>query len=265
MSGFEIWISYFVLGAFAGVIAGLFGVGGGLVIVPALLFLFSFQGMSPEIMTHMAIGTSLATIVFTSLSSIRAHHKKGAIDWSIFTRLAPGILLGSFLGAMLADLLDGDSLKTFFGIFALTIAVQMGVGFKPKPARQLPKSAGMLGAGGVVGTISALVGIGGGSMTVPFLSWCNVPIRNAVAISAAGGFPLALAGALGFVTAGWNDSLLPEMTAGYVYLPALLGVACMSALTAPVGAQLAHSLPQPVLKRIFACFLLLVGSKLLFL
>ncbi|HCK81514.1 MAG TPA: sulfite exporter TauE/SafE family protein [Candidatus Competibacter sp.] len=254
---------YLLLGAFAGVMAGLLGVGGGLIIVPALAWIFQHQQIAETALMHLAIGTSLATIIATSISSVRAHHQRGAVLWPTVWRLTPGIVTGAWLGAAVADALSSFALQKVFAVFVLLMAAQMGFGAKPAPHRDLPKTAGMLATGGVIGAVSAIVGIGGGSLTVPFLSWCNVPIRQAVATSAACGLPIALAGALGFVVTGLNAPGLPAWSLGYVYGPALLGVALTSMLFAPLGARLAHTLPTEMLKKIFAAFLAVIGVKML--
>ena len=250
---------YLPVGAFVGVIAGLFGVGGGLVIVPVLVWVFSRQAMAPELITHLAVGTSLATIVITSLASIRAHHKRGAVAWDAFRALTPGIVAGALIGSWLADRLPSAELGTLFGLFELTVATQMALALRAAPHRALPGPAGMSGAGGLIGTLSAIVGVGGGTLTVPFLTWCNVDMRRAVATSAACGLPIAVAGAAGFIVTGWGREALPAWSSGYVYWPAFAGIVAASTLTAPAGAWLAHTLPTGVLKRIFALFLAGLG------
>ena len=254
---------YLTLGLFAGVMAGLLGVGGGLIIVPTLAWIFHHQQVDDAIVMHLAIGTSLATIVVTSISSVRAHHRRGAVLWPIFWRLTPGIVVGAWLGAAIADALPSAVLSKVFAVFVLTVAAQMGFGAKPAPHRELPGTTGMLTAGGVIGAVSAIVGIGGGSLTVPFLSWCNTAIRQAVATSSACGLPIALAGALGFVVTGLNAAGRPDWSLGYVYGPALVGITLTSMLSAPLGAKLAHTLPTEMLKKVFAAFLTLVGVKML--
>lgn len=250
---------YPAVGAMVGVIAGMLGVGGGLVIVPVLVWLFTHQGMAPEVITHLAVGTSLATIVITSIASVRAHHQRGAVAWEAFRALTPGIVIGALLGAWLADRLPSAELGTIFGIFELSVAIQMGLALRTAPHRALPGPLGMSGAGGVIGTLSAIVGVGGGTLTVPFLTWCNVDMRRAVATSAACGLPIALAGAAGFMVTGWQRTGLPEWSSGYLYWPAFAGIVAASTLTAPLGAWLAHTLPTTVLKRVFALFLAGLG------
>ena len=254
---------YLGIGVVAGVLAGLLGVGGGLVIVPALVIAFTLQGLPESVLMHLAVGTSLATIVITSVASIRAHHKRGAVLWGPFARLTPGIVVGALAGAAVAGWLPGATLRMLFGIFALTVALQMALDFKPSPHRQLPGTAGMSLAGALIGAVSAVVGIGGGSMTVPFLAWCNIPVRQAVATSAACGLPIAVAGAAGFLVTGWGHADLPPLSTGYIHWPAFAGVVSTSMLFAGVGARLAHSLPTTTLKKVFALFLTGVGLHLL--
>lgn len=257
-------ILYLVLGAVAGTLAGLLGVGGGLLIVPVLAWMFLLQGHSPEVLMHMAVGTSLATIVMTSISSVRAHHGRGAVLWAAFARLAPGIVFGAWLGVMLAGSLRGDTLRQVFGVFELLVAVQMWINRPVPPHRALPGAAGMGLAGMVIGAVSAVVGIGGGTLTVPFLQWCNVAMRQAVATAAATGLPIALAGAVGYVVAGWGNPALPGMATGYLYWPSFLGIVAASVLFAPLGAYWAHRLPARQLKRFFALFLAMLGIWMLF-
>lgn len=256
------WFLYLILGSFAGVLAGLLGVGGGLVIVPILTFIFTAQGLPPEHILHLALGTSLASIMFTSISSLRAHHGRGAVLWPVVRRITPGIMVGTFFGSWVAAQLSTEFLKVLFVIFQYYVATQMLLNIKPKPHRQLPGSAAMFGAGGVIGGISSLVGIGGGSMSVPFMVWCNVAMHTAIGTSAAIGFPIALAGAAGYALNGLVVQLPPQ-TFGFIYIPALLGVAATSILTAPLGARLAHSLPIDMLKKVFALLLLVMGTKML--
>ncbi len=254
---------YLGLGTIAGLLAGLLGVGGGIVIVPTLIWALHFQGVTESVLMHLAIGTSHATIIITSLSSIRAHHRRKAVLWPVFRRLAPSIVIGAFLGVAIADALPGRTLQLIFGVFDLYVATQLSLKTSANSQRELPGRPGMLAMGGVIGTISAVVGIGGGSVTVPFLSWCNISIRNAVATSSACGLPLAIASTSGFIIAGWNEPNLPNWSLGYVYGPALLGITAASMSFAPVGAKLAHTVPTTMLKKVFAVFLAIVGIKLL--
>lgn len=263
MSLLSVFSIYMVLGAFAGTLAGLFGIGGGLIIVPVLIFSFGAQGFSPEITAHMAVGTSLATIVFTSISSIRSHHGHGAIRWDIFRPMAVGIVAGALIGAWTAALLSGAALELIIGLFVILVGIKMLFDVNPAPGRSVPGKPGLGAAGAGIGWASAIFGIGGGTLTVPFLSWSNVRMQQAVGTSAACGLPIAVAGAFGSAWAGWNQSALPEYSLGFIYLPALIGIILTSVLFARVGANLAHRLNAKVLKRIFAILLLLVGLRFL--
>lgn len=251
------------MGALAGTLAGLLGIGGGIIIVPVLALVFEHQGVAADVIMHVAIGTSLATIVTTSLSSIRAHQRRGAILWRVFAQITPGILVGGLAGAAIAHELSGNVLRLGFGVFMLLVATQMALGRPPRPHRRLPGRGGMLVAGGLIGTISALMGVGGGSMSVPFLAWCNVALRNAVATSAAIGLPIAVSGTIGFVVSGWAAAERPPWSVGYVSLPAFLGIVIASTIFAPLGARLAHSIEERTLKRMFALFLAVLGLRML--
>ena len=263
MPSLTFWLAYCVFGAVAGIIAGLLGVGGGIVIVPALYWFFTAQGLPPDLIMQLALGTSLGAICFTSVSSFRAHHRRGAVLWPIVRHITPGILIGTFAGSALAARLSSGFLRGFFVFFLFYVAAQMLLNIKPKPSRELPGRVGMSGTGFGIGAVSSLVGIGGGTMSVPFMIWCNVPMHAAVGTSAAIGFPIALAGTLGYVINGLSAPNLPPLTLGYLYLPALAGVAGVSILTAPYGARLAHTLPVPTLKRFFALFVLAMATRML--
>lgn len=254
-------VAYLLLGAVAGLTAGLFGVGGGLVIVPVLVFSFSLLDLSPAVLTQLAIGTSLATIVMTSISSVRAHHGYGNVDWALWLRLAPAIALGVVLGVYTAAGMAGAHLQMLFGVFAILIGLQMGLRFQPRPGRVVPGWMGLGAAGTVIGYVSALFGIGGGSLTVPFLSWCNVKMQKAVGLSAACGLPIAVVGCVTNIWVGWGHEDLPAYSTGFVYWPAFLGIVLSSTLFAKVGAKLAQRLPEARLKQVFALFLTLIGVQ----
>lgn len=258
-----IWFAgYLVLGTVAGFFAGLLGVGGGAIMVPVLALMFAAQGIPADHLMHLALGTSMAVIVFTSISSLRAHHGHGAVRWPIVRTIAPGILLGTFAGAQLASLIPTRPLAIFFTVFMSYVAFQMLVNVKPKPSRQLPGRFGMFLVGGGIGAVSALVAIGGGSLSVPFMTWCNVRMHHAIGTSAAIGLPIAVAGTAGYLVGGWGAAGLPSGSLGYVYLPALTACVAMSMLTAPFGARAAHRLPVPTLKKIFAGVILLLLAKM---
>jgi len=257
------FLLYLLLGACAGVLAGLFGVGGGMIIVPVLVFSFTLQGFDPQVLTHLAVGTSLASIIFTSMNAVREHHRKGAVRWQIFTWMTVGILIGAGFGAITAEAISGPHLQKIIGVFAMLVALQLALDFKPKASRTVPGKVGLGLAGTVVGWASAIFGIGGGSLTVPFLTWRSVPMQQAVATSSACGLPIALVSALSFMILGWQDPLLPPHSLGFVYLPALLGIALTSMIFARFGARLAHRLSPRLLKRLFAALLFSVGLSFL--
>ena len=256
-------LPYLGVGVIAGLLAGLLGVGGGLVIVPMLVFCFARDGIPNEVIMHLALGTSMASIIFTSVSSFWAHHKRGAVHWPVVYRIGPGILLGTFLGACVAARLSNHFLKVFFVVFLFYVSYQMLTNKKPKPSRSLPGQGGLFGVGNVIGSVSSLVGIGGGALSVPFMVWCNVPVHEAIGTSAAIGFPIAIAGAAGYILNGVDVAGLPLHSLGYAYLPALAGIVLASVPTAPIGARLAHALPVTGLKRVFAVLLAAVGAKML--
>lgn len=244
------------LGAVTGFLAGLLGIGGGMLMVPFMTWILSSRGVDPGLAVKMAIATSMATILFTSLSSVRAHHARGAVRWDLLRSLAPGIVAGGLLsGAGLFAVLKGQGLALFFALFIGFSATQMLLDRKPKPSRQMPGPAGQAAAGGVIGLVSGLVGAGGAFISVPFMTWCNVPIRLAVGTSAALGFPIALANTAGYVVAGW--ALKPALPGafGYLYLPALAIIAAASVTMAPLGARVAHGTDTRRLKRVFASLL----------
>jgi uncharacterized membrane protein YfcA len=257
-------IAFLVVGAATGFAAGLLGVGGGMLLVPFMTMMLTLKNFPPELIVHMAIATSLSTIMFTSLSSVRAHHRRGAVLWPVVKLLAPGILIGSWIGPWIGAQLNSSGLALFFAVFVGLSATQMLLDRKPAATRELPKSAGMLLAGSVIGILSGLVGAGGGFVSVPFMTWCNVKIHNAVATSSALGFPIALAGTLSNVYFGWNMPNLPPGSLGYIYLPALLVVSLVSVTTAPLGARAAHALPVKSLKKVFAIILYLLAAYMLY-
>lgn len=263
MSLLVLFAVYLLLGAFAGVLAGLFGIGGGLIIVPVLIFSFGLQGISTEVAAHLAVGTSLATIVFTSISSIRSHHQRGAVRWDIFRPMMVGIAVGAVLGAWTASLLSGAALELIIGVFVILVGLKMLLGVDPKESRPLPGKTGLGSAGGVIGWASAIFGIGGGTLTVPYLSWCSVRMQQAVATSAACGLPIAIAGALANIGTGWGQPALPDYSVGFIFVPALLGIVLTSVPFARVGAMLAHRLDARLLRRLFALLLLVVGARFL--
>lgn len=259
----ESLLIYLLTGAGAGLLAGLFGVGGGLVMVPALALVLPTQGVPAAVTMQVAVATSLAVIGLTAMSSMWSHHRHGAVLWPVFRTMSVGLVAGSVSGAFIADQLASRTLALIVGVGALLVALQMALEAKPRAAQPLPGAPGLVSVGAVIGLLSALVGIGGGSLTVPFLSWRSVGIRQAVGTSAACGLPIAWAGAFGFVIAGWDRPDLPEPHLGYVSLQGFAGLAVASVLCAPLGARLAHRLPPRQLKRAFAALLSVVGLKML--
>ena len=254
-----------VLGVATGFLAGLLGIGGGMVMVPFITIILANRNVAPDLAVKMAIATSMATIIFTSMSSVRAHHRRGAVRWDIVKRLAPGIVMGSTIASLgVFALLKGSYLAVFFGLFVSFSATQMFLDKKPEPTRQMPGTGGQLAAGGLIGFLSGLVGAGGGFISVPFMTWCNVPIHNAVATSAALGFPIAVANVLGYAISGQTVQNLPDGSFGYIWLPALVVIAIFSFLTAPLGAKVAHSIPVGKLKRVFASVLYVLAAYMLY-
>ena len=256
-----IWLEYAITGLFAGFLAGYLGIGGGLFLVPVLSFLFYQDPATADIAVQMAIATSLATMLFTSMSSILAHNRRGAILWSLVRQMIPGLLVGALLGSFIADRIGNIALGNVFGVFALIIGVQMLRGSSQQGNRTLPGYFPILGTSLGIGTISSLIGIGGGSMTVPWLLWHGQRVQNAIATSAACGYPIAVAGTIGFVLLGDGQSSVP--TLGYVNLQALAGVAFFSVFGAPIGAAAVHRSSPFLAKRFFAVFLLIVAVKML--
>ena len=249
-----------VLGASTGFLAGLLGIGGGMSMVPFMTMLFSAKGVEVDLVVKVAIATSLATILFTSLSSARAHFKKGAVDMTILKPMGLGALLGTFFGANFAVMLKGTVLAAVFAAFVGYSALSMLLGKKPKPGRETPSTRGLGLVGSGIGFISALLGAGGGFITVPFLTWCNVKLHTAVGVSAGMGFPIALGGLTGYIISGWNVTGLPGGSIGYIYLPALIILVMGSMLTAPFGAKVAHTLNVDSLRKFFAYFLFLLAA-----
>lgn len=257
------FVGYLALGVVIGFLAGLLGIGGGMTMVPVLAIMFPAQGFPFETKMQVILATSMATIMFTAVSSVRAHHARGAVHWQALWAMAPGILIGSMIGTRVVAMLSTVFLAVFFTCFLFYTGTQMLLNFKPKASRTLPGTAGLVLAGVVVGFLSAMVGAGGGFFSVPFLSWCNVPVHTAIGTSAALGFPIALFTTIGNVINGWNVPNVPQPSLGYVYLPALVGISATSVLVAPYGARLSHKLPVATLKRIFAVLLYVLGLRML--
>jgi len=259
---FEI-IAYILTGACAGFAAGLLGVGGGLIIVPVLFFIFATQGHETQHLMQMALATSLATIVFTSISSMRAHHKKQAVLWPVVFMLSPGIILGAWFGGLFASTVNSDDLRAFFSVFEFAVAINLLLKKQPAQHNVAIKKTVAAAGGSIIGFVSTIVGIGGGTMTVPFLHWFNISMRNAVATSAACGFPIALFGTFSYVYASYDLPLDSTYSIGYLQLDALLFIASSSFLIAPLGAKVAHSISEKALRLSFALLLFLLGFIML--
>ncbi len=258
------WLLYLLIGAFAGVLAGLFGVGGGAIIVPILIFIFTLQGFAAESLVHLAVGTSFATIVITSCSSIVAHHKLGNVNWSIFKSMLPGLALGVIACSVVAAGIEGGHLQLAIASFLMLVSIQMFFGLQSSTGIALPHPAVLAAGGGVIGGASAFFGIGGGSLTVPFLSLCRQPMKKAVATSAACGLPIALFGAATYAVQGYSLDTLPAASTGYIYWPAFVGIALASMPCARLGARLASRLPESTLKKSFALLLFLIAAQMFF-
>ena len=257
------YLLYMATGVFVGIVSGLLGVGGGLLIVPVLFFVFTAQSLPQAHVMHMALATSLATIIITSISSVLAHQRKEAVLWPVVFRITPGIAIGAWLGGIFAARLSTGILKPAFGVFELLIAIYMLSNYRPASHKSVIGTVKIFSGGIIIGSISALAGIGGGTMTVPFLSWHSVSIRNAVATSAAVGLPIALIGTAAYVYSSWSIPDLPSPSIGYVHLTAFSFIILTSFLTAPLGARLAHSMPEKHLKKVFAVFILLISLKMI--
>jgi uncharacterized protein len=257
-------VELLLLGTLVGLLAGLLGIGGGMMLVPFMTFLLTQRGVEAGLAVKMAIATSGATILFTSVSSLAAHHRHGAVRWPLVWRLAPGIAIGGLLaGAGALALINGRWLAGLFAVFNAVMATRMlrskATGDEPA-ARPLPGTGGLLGVGGGIGFISGLVGAGGAFLSVPFMTHCGVPLRQAVGTSAALGFPIALAATLGYVIGGWGLPAALPGAKGFLYLPGVLVVALASVMLAPVGARLAHRMPVARLRKAFACLLLALAG-----
>lgn len=252
-----------VLGGAVGFLAGLLGIGGGMTMVPLLTIVFTRQGFAPDHIVHMAVATATATILFTSVASMREHQRHHAILWPVVAALAPGIIVGSLVGPQVVGGMSTAVLSAFYGVFVAAAATNTLLDRKPKPTRELPGRGGLFAVGGGIGLVSSMVGAGGAFLSVPFMTACNIGIRNCVATSAALGLPIAVAGTIGFVVAGLGQHELPPHTIGYVYLPALLAIVAASVISAPMGARAAHRWPVTKLKRAFAILLYVLASYML--
>jgi uncharacterized membrane protein YfcA len=257
------FIAYVAAGAVVGLLAGLLGIGGGMTLVPVLAALFSAQDFTPNHIVHLALGTAMASIIFTSASSVREHYKLGGVDFGIVKRIAPGMIAGSLVATTATGWISQRQLALAFAVIVYLGATQMLLNRKPKAARTLPGSGALFGVGAVIGVICGLVSAGGAFLTVPFMLWCGVPMRTAIGTAATIGIPIAVVGTVGYLISGWNVPHLPAGTVGFISLVALAGLVCGSVVTAPFGARLAHRLPVLALRRLFACLLYVLATKML--
>ena len=264
MWNIEMILVMLAVGSFAGFVAGLLGIGGGMIIVPVVLWVLQMKGLGGiEHAQHLAVGTSFAIMVFTTFSSVMAQQRKGSVDWAVVRRMAPGMVVGVMIGSMLAKRLSNEALQVFFIVFVVLVALKTLTDAKPKPTRSLPGPAGLAAVGSLFGMASSWVGIGGGSLSVPFMLYCNVPVRTAVGTSAGLAWPIAVAGAVGYLYSGWNVAGLPEGTLGFWYLPAVAVLSVATMLFAPLGVKAAHKLPPEKLKLAFGLLLLVIAARML--
>ncbi|MSQ54019.1 MAG: sulfite exporter TauE/SafE family protein [Betaproteobacteria bacterium] len=257
------WFVYLAIGAFVGFMAGLLGIGGGMTMVPMLVFVFTAKSFPADHLMHMALATSMATIPFTSAASVRAHHEHGGVDWSIVTGMLPGLAAGAALGALVAGMVPGRPLAMFFTAFVFYTGINMFRASEPKSGRTLPRRAGLAAVGAVIAFVSSFLAAGAAFITVPYMTWCNVPMRRAIGTAAAIGFPLALASSAGFAYAGSGLSGLPGFSLGYIYLPALGLIVATSVFTAPLGARYTQRVPVGRLRQVFGLMMFgLAGAML---
>jgi uncharacterized membrane protein YfcA len=256
-------LGYLAIGAGVGFLAGMLGIGGSALQIPLLVWLFQAQGLPPDNVVHLAVGTGMATIVFTSVSSTRAHAARGAVRWDVVKGMTPGILAGGLVGSLVASHLPRFWFAVLFVATVYVAGLNMLFERKPNPTRTLPGPGGLFAAGAVISGVSAFAAVGGAFMSVPFMLWCNVPMIHAIGTAAAIGFPIAVAGSAGYIAGGWNAPDLPAWSLGYVYLPALAGVTIASMAAAPLGVMVAHRTSTRVLRKIFATLFLVLATRML--
>lgn len=259
----ETVLVFVLLGTFVGFAAGLFGIGGGGIMVPVLTTFFLKHNISNEQVMHLALGTSMMSIVATSFSSFRAHHAKKGVRWDIFYKMVFGVVLGTFLSTFIASSLSSFYLAIFFTVLMIFVAIRMALNIQPKHDTKEPSNFNLFWAGTIIGAISAMMSVGGGAYTVPYLTSHNIDIKKAIGTSAAIGFPIALSGTLGYMVNGWSETSISSLQIGYIYLPAVIIVSICSAFTAPYGVRAAHTLQSVTLKRLFALLLIGLSIKML--
>ncbi len=256
-------LAYFATGAFVGLLAGLLGIGGGMTLVPVLAAMFTAQQLAPGHTVHLALGTGMASIMFTSSASVRTHHRLGGVDWALVRRMGPGMVIGTLLATALSGRVPQRALALAFAVIVYAGATQILLGRKPSAGRTLPGTPATVAIGLLIGVVCGLVSAGGAFMTVPFMLFCGVAMTTAIGTGAALGVPVAVVGTIGYVLSGWQVAGLPPLALGFVHGPALLGIVAGSVLTAPIGARAAHRLPVATLRRIFAVLLYGLATKML--
>lgn len=257
------FITYFLAGSIVGILAGMLGIGGGMTLVPVLATMFAMQQVSPDHVVHLALGTAMASIIFTSGSSVREHYKLGSVDLEIVWRIAPGMVAGSLLSTLAVGWITQQYLALVFATIVYAGATQMLLNRKPSASRSLPGPLSLLAVAIVIGIICGLVSAGGAFLNVPFLLWCGIPLRTAIGTAAAIGIPVAIVGTTGYIISGRTVQGLPPDAFGFVSLIALAGLVCGSIVTAPMGARLAHRLPVLTLRRIFALLLYGLATRMI--
>lgn len=257
------WWAYLALGGFVGFFSGLLGIGGGSAMVPVLVFIFTAKQFAPAYVVHLALGTGIASILFTSASSVRSHHRHKAVNWRAMRRMVPGVVIGTFGGALLASHLDVRMLSIAFTALIYYLATRLLFGKEPVASREFPGSVVVALAGSGIGVVSSLSATGGASLVVPFLVKRNIRMHEAIGTAAAIGWPLSAAGTMGYIVSGFATPGLPEYSIGFVYLPALFWIVIASMLVAPLGARIAHRTPGNTLKKIFAILLYILATKML--
>lgn len=256
-------VYFLITGLVSGTLAGLLGIGGGMIIVPVVVWVLAAHGYGDDNLIKVALGTSLAVIIPTSISSALAHYRRKTLRLDVFFNMLPGVIVGTIAGGFLVGYLPDKVLKIIFGVGCLLVAFKMFTQAAPKPTRSLPNRFYQAVVGSIIGAISTMLGIGGGTMTVPYLNWCNVPMRNAVGTSAAVGLPIAASGAVTLMLVGQAAENLPQNSIGFVYLPAFLAIGISAVIMAPFGAKLTQHVPVNALKMLMALIILAAGLKII--
>ena len=264
MPDIEWLILYILLGSFVGFMAGLLGVGGGGILVPLLVTIFTQQGMAAKSVVHMALGTALACMILSSISSTRAHANRGAVVWKVAAGMAPGIMLGTLLTTYIAASINGVYIAAFFAGFMAIVAIQLFANWKPKPGPTHTHVAELFLAGAGIGSISALAAVGGGFLSMVYMAYKNLDLKKAIGTSAALGFVIAITGTLGYSLNGWSETVGEPFALGFIYVPAFIAVSLSSIAAAAYGAKWAHRLPDSFLRKLLGVISLILSIKMLF-